>query len=239
MKDYKSKLESLFEITTTLKIVDSSQNIIFGSDNYDNNTNPLELKNKTPIDFNGLTSEWETIWKSFGDQWNQERQLFRYFWGECQDFNLSFQLYKQSVEQFLPLVFDKDQSSKEKMLLLGSKGELAIRSIYEYGKQAIDILEKINNTLMSNEEKVFCEKFSGTRNKFLTHYHNASDYPDFIFDPVYWDIMGTGQLLEVKIHLSNKERAYTAYINHYNDYYRLEKILIEVIQKISKLKQAS
>ena len=235
---YKEKLKDLFNISTIKYIEDSNGKIIIGTNTYiDFSEYPQELRFKKPFNFDNLSNEWQTIWKSFGNNWNKERQLFRYFWDESRDFFQSFHLYINNFEEFLPLCFDENPDSKNKMDILSLNCELTLRSMYECGKQAIYILQKINSKLLQPEKLLFCNKFSETRNKFLTHYHNPRKYPNFIFDPVYFSVMGTGNLFEIRIHIPNKqERIFSAFINFRSDYFRLETILVNAIKKMSEIK---
>lgn len=236
--DYKKELKDLFNISTIKYIEDSNRKIIIGTNTYtDFSEYPQELRFKKPFNFNNLSNEWQIIWKSFGNNWNEERQLFRYFWDESRDFFQSYLLYIKNFEEFVPLGLDKNPDINNRMDILSLNCELTLRSMYECGKQAIDILQKINPKLLQPKELLFCNKFSETRNKFLTHYHNPSKYPDFIFDPVYFSIMGTGSLFEIRIHIPNKqERIFSAFINFRSDYFNLETILINTIKKISESK---
>lgn len=236
--DYKEELKDLFNISTIKYIKDSDRKIIIGEDTYtDFSEHPQELRFKEPFNFNNLSNEWQMIWKSFGNNWNEERQLFRYLWDECRGFFQSYLLYRNNFEEFLPLCFDENPDTKNKMDILSLNCEITLRLMYECGKQAIDILQKINLKLLQSEELLFCNKFSETRNKFLTHYHNPRKYPNFIFDPAYFSIMGTGSLFEIRIHIPNKqEQIFTAFINFRYDYFRLKTILVDAIKKTSESK---
>ncbi len=237
------KLKNLIETTTAYKMVDAENNLVSGVETFPTwEDYPQQLRFREQSDFNCLKSEWEKIWGSFGGIWNTERQLFRYFWSECRDFFQSYKLYKRDFEEFVPLGFEESAESKERMGELIQNCELHLRSIYENGKQAIDILEKISPyiqkvKLFTPVEELFSNKFSETRNKFLTHYHNPKQYNEFFFDPVYFSIMGTGSSFEIRIHIPDeKESIYTLFVNHRHDYFTLETIFIRVIKHISNIK---
>lgn len=239
--NYKKELLDLHSISTIKYIKDSKGKIIIGEDIYsDFSEHPQQLRFKDPFNFDNLTDEWQEIWKSFGNNWNEERQLFRYFWDECRSFFRSYIIYRSNFEEYVPLGFDENPDTKDKMNILALNCELTLRSMYECGKQAINILKKIDAKLLQQEELLFCNKYSETRNKFLIHYHNPKKYPDFTFDPVYWSIMGTGSLFEIRIHIPNKqEQIFSAFINFKYDYFKLETILVDAIRNITKSKRGN
>lgn len=234
---YIDKLSELIKITTVIKIEDKN-GLILGTDTFDSpDVHPSQLRFRDPELFKNLKPEWETIWSSFGDTWNYERQLFRYLHTESSAFFQSYKLFTLNFEEFVPLGFESSPEVNAKMEALGLNCELAIRSIYEYGKQAIDIIKKIDPNLLA-EDKIFCNKFAETRNKFITHYHNASNYPDFTFDTSYWSVMGTSSLMNIDIHITNKrEKMYTAFVNFRLDYFQLEEVLIKIFKKIAEKKK--
>ncbi len=238
-KEIFDQLEQLCNITTTVKIENSKGIFLFGTESSENfDSYPQQLRFKIPCDLNNYKDDWKTIWAGFGDQWSPERQLFRYLHGEFRSFIDSYHLYTHAFENFLPLCFEKSSDRSKKMDEYALDCEVAIKSVYEYGKHAIDLIRKIDPLLSgSSPLPEFCSKFSETRNKFLSHYHNPSNFTAFTFDPVYFTVMGTGQLFEVRIHLDGKEGAYIASINHRLDYFKLEDILINKIKVYAALKK--
>lgn len=233
------KLIKLYSQTTAVYIKDKLT-IVIGNDSFEWESQPQKLHFKAPREFDDLKSEWENIWGSFGDSWNHERQLFRYFWEESRCFFQSYSLYRHNHAKFLPTCFSEAVDDLKLRNIFSLNSELAIKSMYEYGRQSLILLEKIEgiNSKIVNPDLAFSSKFKETRNKFLNHYHDPLNYPEFIFDPVLFSIMGTGSCLEIRVHLpKTKEHVYTIFINHLDDYFKLESILWLSIEKLAKLKK--
>jgi hypothetical protein len=102
--------------------------------------------------------------------------------------------------------------------------------VYNYGKKCIDLAKKlkIENTLNTIERK-FIKKFSETRNKLLEHNFNPSGFKLKI-DPSIWSLAGTNSFMDIIIH-GIEEREYDVQIDYYEDYYKLENILVKIIKK--------
>ncbi len=81
---------------------------------------------------------------------------------------------------------------------------------------------------LSEEEKRFVKKFSETRNKFFDHNFNPNGYRHY-FEPNLWTLLGTNSFLEIRIHGDN-EHEYDAFIDYYEDYYKLESVLVKIIK---------
>ena len=233
IQEYK-KLEDLLNKTTAIKI-EYNNEVIKGTDTYESHDDhPSQLRFKEPTAFNSLKPEWKAIWASFGDEWSAKRQYFRLFYNESNAFFQSYKLFQANFEEFVPLGFVQSPTADERMELLAFNCELALRSMYERGKHAFDVMKKIGLQTMDEAEIKFCNRYSETRNKFLIHYLDATGYSEFIFDASYWSTMGTSSLLKVNMHLSNQEQKYVVYINFRLDYFKLEKIIISYLKKFSK-----
>jgi hypothetical protein len=50
-------------------------------------------------------------------------------------------------------------------------------------------------------------------------------------DPSIWSLASTDSRLEIHIHKPDAERAFDVYVDYYEDYYQLEKIITEIIKK--------
>lgn len=50
-------------------------------------------------------------------------------------------------------------------------------------------------------------------------------------DPLIWSLASTNSFLEIYIHKSDNERAFEVYVDYYEDYYKLEKIIADIIKK--------
>lgn len=237
MKDYNDQLKVLLDETTVIKIEDNrSHNVLFEKVEDDPEMSQFHLYNRDPFDFTSLEQHWNSKWESFGNKWTHERQLFRYLWHEVGSFIQSYLLYRENFFASLNLSFEQDKESMAKRNRFDLRADLAIRSMYEYGKQAIDLLMSLSELNVDIKQIVdandtFLSQFKKTRNNFLMHYHNPTKYKDLVFDPGFFSLMGTGSLFEVRIHIPNQEEhRFTAEINHYADYFKLEKIFRELIE---------
>lgn len=235
--NYEAQLKSLLNETSVVRIEDNKNpKVVFEKTDLDPELHQFILNSKAPFDFSALEQHWENKWSSFGNNWNNERQLFRYLWYETRAFLQSYLLYKENFNAALNLNW-KDEKSKVEKIKLELRAELAIRSMYEFGKQAIDLLTPISELNGNIKEKktqngIFLSQFKETRNKFLTHYHDPrKKYEDLKFDPIFSSLMGTSKLFEIRIHLSGlEEDRFRAEINHYSDYFKLEKIYKEIVE---------
>lgn len=237
MDIYDKQLNILLNETTVIKIEDNrNHSVLFEKTEDDPEMHQIHLYNRDPFDFSLLEQPWENKWVSFGNKWTYERQLFRYLWYEVRAFVQSYLLYRENFSSALNLSFNQDQQARDERNKLDLRSELAIRSMYEYGKQAIDLLtslSKLNTDIkrIVDTYDIFLSQFKETRNKFLMHYHNPRKYKGLIFDPGFYSLMGTGTLFEIRIHIPDQEEhRFTAEINHYADYFKLEKIFKKMIE---------
>ncbi len=102
--------------------------------------------------------------------------------------------------------------------------------VYQYGKKFIDILREL--CLMKNlssTDIVFLNKFSETRNKIIEHNFNPRGY-NFLIEPIFWTLGSTDSWLEVRIH-AQKEAEYLGEVDYYEDYYKLEAIITDIIKR--------
>ena len=49
--------------------------------------------------------------------------------------------------------------------------------------------------------------------------------------PRNMELRSTDSFLEIRIHTDNQEHVYDVYIDYYEDYYKLEKIISDIIKK--------
>lgn len=230
-------LATILNETTVIRIDDNQTHATVFEDPIDQEYHPFNLQYREPHDFSTLETNWQNKWNSFGNQWNQQRQLFRFLWFEVRAFLESYRLYRENFASALSLSFEDDGESRTRRNQDDLRAELGIRSMYEYGKQAIDLLRLISQQdqtiraiVVRPEVDIFLNQFRESRNKFLIHYHNPHRFRDLVFDPSFISVMGTGGLFEINVHIQNQvERRYSLYINHNADYYRLEEIMAETI----------
>jgi hypothetical protein len=230
-------LTELRDSTTAVRIEDGQTHAVILEDTLDQQGDPQFLQEKAVYDFSSLNTNWENKWRSFGDVWTHERQMFRYLWYEVNAFAESYLSYKENYHASLNLAFRRDRASRERLLKFQLKSELSLRSMYEYGKQAIDLLydlSGLNNGIQAfiqdPARDLFLRKFKETRNKFLIHYFEPYHFPDWLFESIFSSVNGTGSMLEIEIHVRDRtESRYLISINHYTDYFKLEEVFVSLI----------
>jgi len=72
------------------------------------------------------------------------------------------------------------------------------------------------------------KQFKETRNKIFEHNFNPSKI-DLQIEPLMWSLINTDSWLNILIH-ANTEAVYEAKIDYYEDYYKLESIIVKVIK---------
>ncbi len=183
-----------------------------------------------PKDFTSdIEPHWQRIFESFGTRWDENRETYRLLYDTMRTFFVSFQglrINKVASHE----VIDSDASSEEKRkrkIFLADLATSHLIQMYMSGKKAIDLMEK----LKIPHDTYTASKLKETRNKLLEHNHNPRGIlKDLILEPDFWSVMATSSYLPVNIHTS-KEKEYIAYFDYYQDYYDLEEIFYNAINK--------
>lgn len=219
-----SDIQRLIELTTIVKVDNNvSGKTIFGDDFV---ISRFQKDQGQQIDLNNLAQNWNNKWQSFGNEWNEERQNYRFLYD-------SFKLFYFSFEQ---LRFNKVACINEafgdtsKMLHFNELSGVSLYGMYHHGKKCINLLKILELINEEHPDWNFCEKFSETRNKLIEHNFNPTGFPDFQIDPSIWSLASTNSLMEISIHVKTEERHYDTYIDYYEDYFRLEKIITDIIR---------
>lgn len=217
-------IQQLINSTTIVKVDDNvSRCTIFGDEYV---FDRFQENQGQQIILGNFEDNWNNKWRSFSTDWNKERQNYRFLYD-------SFKFFYFSFEQ---LGFNKVACINEtfgdslKMLHLNELIGVSLYGMYHHGKKCIDLLKTLHLIDAQRPEQNFVSRFSETRNKFIEHNYNPSGLKLQI-DPSIWSSAGTNSLLEIHIHTPDTERAFDAYIDYYEDYYRLEKIITDIINK--------
>jgi hypothetical protein len=103
-----SEIQKLVQSTTIVKVEDYRSGEIIAGDKF-YYSKSIEDPLRQQVDLNSLEKKWETKWHSFGNNWTEERQNFRFLYG-------SFKLFYFSFEQ---LIFNRvasiDKIFKDKL----------------------------------------------------------------------------------------------------------------------------
>ncbi len=216
-------IKKLIKLTTIVKVDDNvSRKTIFGDEHC---VSRFQKNQGQQIILNHLENNWNNIWKSLGDKWDKKRQNYRFLYDSFRLFYFSFeQLRFNKVAGINDIYGNKNLRQRFHFHELTGVG---VYGMYHHGKKCIDLLNTLR--LIDPTHRDFCKKFSETRNKLIEHNHNPKGL-NLQIDPSIWSLASTDSFLEIHIHLPNTERAYDAYVDYYEDYYRLEKIITDIIR---------
>ena len=220
-------VRKLIDLTTIVKVFDNiSRSVIYGEENYVDRFNQAHLhgfegKQHHQLDLSDLEKYWENKWRSFGDSWSGERQNYRFLYDSFKLFCVSFQQMKLHKELSITTL------DNHKEIHFNELSGASLYGVYHHGKKCIDLLEKLN-LLKNHPECVFLKKFSETRNKLIEHNYNPSGLSVQI-DPSIWSLVSTNSLMEINIH-NTAERVFDAYVDYYEDYFKLEGIIADIVK---------
>lgn len=222
------EIQNLIDLTTIIRVDNNkTRKVEFGDEyptsRYDKNhlTNYTKLQQ---IDLGELEEYWNNKWNFFNNKWNEKRQNYRFFYD-------TFNLFYYS---FYQLKLNKGQSEafedREKESLYNQLAGVNLCGIYNYGKKCIDIIKilKLCN-ILDEDENFFVAKFTETRNKLMEHNFNPRGFKLKI-DPRIWSLTATNSFMDIIIH-GQQEKEYDTIIDYYEDYYKLENILVKIIKK--------
>jgi hypothetical protein len=217
-------IKKLIDSTTIVKVDDNvSRQTIFGDEYF---VSRFQEDQGQQVNLSDFEDNWNNKWKSFGNNWNEERQNYRFLYD-------SFKLFYFSFEQ---LRFNKVECINEafgnrlKMLHLNELTGVSLYGMYHHGKKCIDLLKVLKLIDENHNDWEFLTKFSETRNKLIEHNYNPHGL-NLQIDPAIWSLASTDSRLEIHIHKPDTERAFDVYVDYYEDYYQLEKIITDIIKK--------
>lgn len=223
-----TELKKLINLTTIVQVYNNlkSRKIIFGDKDYSSRFN-TNINTDKQINLNILENNWKNKFISFGNKWDKERQNYRFL---RDSFELFYYSFKQLHFNKVACINENSDNQREK-LYFNSFAGANLYGMYYHGKKCIDLLEKLNLFDKQNYDLNYIEKFRETRNKLIEHNYNPFGLKLQI-DPSIWRLASnTHSLLEIYIHKNNSERAYDATVDYYEDYYRLENIITNIIKR--------
>lgn len=234
------EIKKLIDLTTIVSVEDNSYKTIFGPKSFISryqrrNMRGFEKEQKEQIDLGILAQNWENKWESFGYLWNNERQNYRFLNETFNLFYISFEQLRFNKFAFHNEIFrnilNKEEilKNKPKMLHYNELTGVSLYGMYNYGKKCIDLLKELKLINENHNDWKFLNKFNGTRNKLIEHNYNPYGL-NLQIEPSIWSLTSTNSLLTIEIHKPNIKRAYTAYVDYYEDYYKLEKIITDIIK---------
>lgn len=224
-------IETLIKLTTIVKVGDNvSHKVIYGDKYYTSRFQRdhligFEKEQKEQIDLDSLVQNWENKWRSFSNNWNEERQNYRFLYDSFRLFYFSFEQLRVNKVACINKSFD----NQGEMLHLNELAGVSLYGVYHHGKKCIDLLEKLNLIDKKHKDWSFLKKLKETRNKLIEHNYNPYGL-NLQIDPSIWSLAGTHSRLEIHIHKPNIERAYDAYVDYYEDYYKLERIIADIVK---------
>lgn len=177
------------------------------------------------VDLKELEEFWQKKFESFGNQWTKKRQLYRLLHDQ-------FRLFYQSFNQLrLNKVHYLESEDYQKDYQIHEFATTNLSGMYLFGKKMIDIARLLDlKQKVYNNSKIFLNKFASSRNLIFEHNYNPKKYKGLIFEAVLWTTASSNSFLRINIH-TNSENEYFALLDYYQDYYDLEKIMVEIIRK--------
>ena len=217
----KQEIQRLVDLTTIVQVRNKSTNKVeFGNENI---TSRYHNHRESQIDIDTLIEFWKKKWTSFGNEWNEEKQLYKHLFDTFQLFYYSFKQLKQNKSASIPL-----NPYDDKLDLYVKFSAANLFGIYNYGKKCIDLVERLKIIQALNDTEIkFLKKFKETRNKIFEHNYDPKGF-NMTTAPTIWSIAHTNSLLDVSIH-GVRENEYGAKIDYCDDYYELENILTMII----------
>jgi len=214
-----NQLENLVEKTTIYKVTDSKYVTIAGGDK----STRYVTDQGTPVTIEQLEPLWQKVYGRFGNKWNKERQLFRLLYDEIRLFVTSFTYLRVHKVDYL------EGNHKNQASFRQFSNQLA--GMYLFGKKATDLILEIDKLSNANAQKTtFSRHFSNTRNLIFEHNYEPNLLDICIAEPSFFEATSSDSNLRVRIHTSN-EAEFNAYVDYYEDYYQLEKVLVDWLEE--------
>ena len=219
-----SNIKKLIDLTTIVKVDDNTtRKTIFGDEYF---VSRFQKDQEQQVNLSDFVDNWKNKWKSFGNNWNGERQNYRFLYDSFELFYFSFEQLRFNKVACINEAF----GNKLKMLHFNELTGVSLYGMYHHGKKCIDLLKALKLIDENHNDWEFLKKFSETRNKLIEHNYNPYGL-NLQIDPSIWSLASTDSRLEFHIHKPNIERAFAVYVDYYEDYYRLEKIITDIIKK--------
>lgn len=218
-------IQELIKVTTIVKVYDNvSCKAIFGNKYF---VSRFQKDQGQQVNLSDFEDNWNNKWKSFGNNWNKERQNYRFLYDSLQLFYFSFEQLR-----FNKVACINESFGNKKMLHLNNLTGVSLYGMYHHGKKCIDLLEKLELINEKHNGWDFLKKFKETRNKLIEHNYNPHGL-NLQIDPSIWSLSSTDSRLEIHIHKVDTERAFDAYVDYYEDYYQLEKVITDIIRNFN------
>ncbi|MCK5320021.1 hypothetical protein KAJ61_01380 [Candidatus Parcubacteria bacterium] len=223
------EIKKLVKITTIVRVDNNTtRKIEFGDEYLVSRYNKNHLNNYTKlqqINLEELEGYWNKKWDSFGNKWSNERQNYRFFYDIFQLFYYNFYQLKQNK-----IASIQNCHNHDKMTLYNKFVGVNLYGVYNYDKKCIDLVRELDiEKLLNIKDGESIKKFSETRNKLLEHNFNPKGFKLRI-DPSIWSLAGTHSFMDIIVH-RGIEREYDVQIDYYEDYYKLENILVKIVKK--------
>ncbi|MDO8524474.1 MAG: hypothetical protein Q7R99_02500 [bacterium] len=230
-------IEKLIELTTIIKVFDNiSQSVIHGGENYVDRFNQahshvFQDKQHNQTDLSDLEKHWENKWQSLGDSWSKKIQNYQFLYDSFKLFYVSFQQVKLNKELSITT---GDNHKKE--IHFNELSGASLYGMYYHGNKCVKLLNQLKLINTNHPKSNFLKKFSETRNTLVEHNYNPTvrnnekrQKLNLQIDPSIWSLVSTGSLMEISIH-GTAEKVFDAYIDYYEDYYDLEKIILDIVR---------
>jgi hypothetical protein len=211
-------IQRLIDTTTLVSVESTSKREFIHGVEYPISRFQSDRENK--IDPSAVDEMWEEKWQSFGSQWTRQLQDYRFLCDAFLLFRLSFEQLRTNK------VLSIYATNREEKLRFNNVCGLNLYGVYHHGKKCCDLMKKLK--LIKKADQDSCNRFSETRNKLIEHNHDPREM-DVQIEPSIWSLIGTDSFMSVAIH-NDSEGAFEARVDYYEDYYILEKIIMNAIE---------
>lgn len=183
------------------------------------------------VDLTMLEPYWKLQFAESGDKRNEQRPMYSFLYDTFKAFYYSFYQLKQNK------VSSINSNNKGEIVLFTELAGANLIGVYASGKKCIDILKVLPlHKKLGDRDVRFLNQFSQTRNWIIEHNYNPRcGELNFKTEPIIWSLASTDSRLTVNIHIMNVAE-YTAIVDYYKDYYRLEAIMVKLIKSFPRRK---
>ena len=224
LEEYKQyDIEWLKDNTTIVRVFSNNEGkVIYGDDFH---ICRYKRDQGQPVSLETYEKFWNNKFDQFGNDWSEERSNYRLLYATLRLFWFSFEQLRYNKVSSI----NEYSKNHKKMIYLNEIAGVNVYGLYLHGKKCIDLLTRLK-LIVSESDKVFLSKFRGTRNYLIEHNYKPHD-KNLICEPSTWSLLSTDSLLETHINTKEEERVFDVCFDYYEDYYKLEQIIVGKIEK--------
>lgn len=124
-----SNIKKLIDLTTIVKVDDNTtRKTIFGDEYF---VSRFQKDQEQQVNLSDFVDNWKNKWKSFGNNWNGERQNYRFLYDSFELFYFSFEQLRFNKVACINEAF----GNKLKMLHFNELTGVSLYGMYHHGKK--------------------------------------------------------------------------------------------------------